>query len=133
MVSDYNLYMEAPRSADHIAAKLTEAFGLTQERPTPQAIEQWLRPLAPVTYETEEQVKLLLFRRGQSSLATWVGSWFEANDVVLNSGDHVERRIQFLLHATCICVLDHLPQAIAHATGPVDPRIRMLLEHPYLR
>jgi|GEM_PF-3161806 len=125
--------METPHSAEQIAARLTDAFEQAEQRPTPQEIEQVLRPFAPVSYEVEEQVKSLLYRKKQSSLATWVGSWFEANDVVLGEGDHVERRIKFLLRDTCTCVLDHLPAAIGHAKRSVDPRILALLNHPYLQ
>ncbi|MFH0851373.1 MAG: hypothetical protein V1876_01345 [Candidatus Peregrinibacteria bacterium] len=125
--------MEPSHSAEQIASALSEAFGQQESRPAPEEIERVLRPFAPVSYETEEQVRLLLMRGEHCSLAMDAGCWFEANDVVSGDGGNVERRIQFLLRDTCTCVLDHLPQAIAHARHPVDRRISTLLGHPYLK
>lgn len=112
--------------ADTVIAELGE-----HER-DPARVEVVMRPFFPITQETEELIRRALSAKGRSAVMYGIGSWMEANDVVSGTGPEVERRIQFLLHDTCTCVLDHLPAAVAHATKEVDPRVAALLSHPYL-
>lgn len=57
-----------------------------------------------------------------------VDHWLEAQSTVNADDPEVAATIDFLLRDTCTCVLDHLPTAIAHAKGPVDPRILALVK-----
>lgn len=125
--------MVEPKNAEDIVTAVTAAFGGGEHRPEPEEVERVMRPLFPISYDTERQVDHLLRERGQSSIGYGINSWMEANDVVSGTGPEVERRIQFLLGDTCTCVLDHLPAAIAHATKDVDPRIAALMSHEYVR
>jgi len=119
--------------AQAVAEAVVAAFPDRKKSPSPDEVEALMRPFAPITQETEEAIEELLRAAGTNAIKTRIGSWLEANDVVSGTGPEVERRIQFLMMDTCTCVLDHLPAAIAHATKEVDPRVRALLGHEYLK
>ena len=90
-----------------------------------------MRPLAPGSFELRKEIQGLF--RSQHNLYYSVDPWMEANVVVSGTGDEQRQAVQFLLMDTCTCVLDHLPKAIEHATGEVDPRISNLLNHDHLQ
>lgn len=125
--------MAESAKANIIVEAVIAAFSESDSHPTPEQVEACMRPFAPISYETEREIKALLHQGGRSFIGYRIDSWMEANDVASGEGGHVERRIQFLLENTCACVLDHLPKAVAHATKPVDPRVLKLLEHKYLQ
>lgn len=116
---------------------LVAAFPDAEARVQPEQLEAVMRPFAPIGRETQRKIEHLLREAGVSmNVRTYLGPWFEANEVVEDNSDpHVERRIKFLLMDTCTCVLDHLPTAIAEAEKrgkTVDPRVKKLLDHEYL-
>lgn len=116
---------------------LVAAFPDTEKRVQPAELEAVMRPFAPIAVETQRRIQELLREAGVSpSVRTYLGPWFEANDVVEDPADpYVKKRIRFLLADTCTCVLDHLPIAIDEAKKrgkTIDPRIEKLLDHPHL-
>lgn len=119
--------------AQGVVDAVVAAFPDKDARPSPEQVEQVMRPFGVISCETELAIKYLLRKRGRSDTSLDIGCWMEANFVASGEGTHLERRILFLMGDTCTCVLEHLPKAIAHATKPVDPRIRGLLDHEYFQ
>lgn len=114
-------------SAHEIVQAIGVAYVGRKERLSPAEVEKLMRPFAPISHSTWEEINRLLSMHG--ILKYDVGSWIEANFVVSGEqGPDLERRIQFLLMDTCTCVLEHLPKAIEHAEKNVDPRILGLMK-----
>jgi hypothetical protein len=118
------------RTPEDIAAAIRTAFPNPDVRPTDAEVEAVMRPLAPESYQYRRAIRHALGVHG--GVLFPVDHWMEANLVVSGSGQEHDRAIRFLLMDTCTCVLDILETAIAHAPGPVDPRILALREHPHL-
>ena len=97
-------------------------------RESPDMVERLMRPFAPISQEIEGKIELLLGKRKKHSLFSTVSGWLEANAVVCTPDEYpgVEARIRFLCIDTCTCVLDHLPEAIKHAKGPINPIVLAL-------
>ena len=119
------------KNAESIVQKVVTAFLGAKERPTPEQVEEVMRPLAPDSFLYREEIPGLL--RSHQDLYYAIDPWMEANMGVSGTGEAQRRTIQFLLMDTCTCVLDHLPKAIAHATGEVDQRIASLLNHKHFK
>jgi hypothetical protein len=117
-------------TAADVVAHLQDLFPGREARPTPADIEAALRPLPHRILALRREIHLLLHG---GPLSYPVDHWLEANLVVSGEGPAADEARDFLLRDTCTCVLDHLPAAITHAAGPVDPRISALLAHPYLQ
>lgn len=121
-------YMRTP---EDIAAAIRTAFPDAHARPTNAEVEAVLRPLAPESYQFRRAIRQALGTYGNVTYP--VDHWMEANLVVSGSGPEHDQAVQFLLMDTCTCVLDVLEDALAHATGEVDPRILALRNHPHFR
>lgn len=120
----------SPRTPADIAAIIRQAFPEPNVRPTNEQVEAVLRPLAPESFQHRRAIRNALGSYGD--IVFPVDHWMEANLVVSGTGPEHDQAIQFLLRDTCTCVLDVLETALANASGPVDPRILALRNHPYL-
>ncbi len=117
---------------EQIAEIVIAEFGTERSHAGPERVEAVMRPIGAITTETERRVQDVLRARGASLVHLQFGCWVEANIVTGLPSDDREKRIRFLLMDTCTCVLDHLPNAVEHAPGPVDARALELLKHPHL-
>lgn len=117
-------------SPTEIADAMLAAAKPYEYRTPPDIVEKTMRPFGIISTATQRQINAILHERSQFSKGLSFDSWIEANIVVSGEMPDRENRIAFLLMDTCECVLEHLPEAIAHATGPVDERILALLKKP---
>ena len=117
--------------AEEVVAAFAKQFPECKDystRPSVDAVEEFMRPFAPISYEVQRRVFYLFRAIGLDSISTGFQSWWEANFVVSGSGPLHARRIDFLVGDPCTFVLPHLPAAIEHAKGDVDPRLIELLD-----
>lgn len=87
------------------------------------AIEKFMRPFYPISFEVQHEIDRLLGEIGLEITAMRLDCWWEANFAVSGSGPQHTFIVHSLLVDQCPCVLSHLPKAIEHAMGTVDPRL----------
>ena len=119
---------DSVKRVEQIVAAIEAAFPDKSRRESPDVVEKLMRPFAPISGEIEGRIASLLGKREKHSLFFTVSGWLEANAVVCTPDEYpgVEARIRFLCIDTCTCVLDHLPEAIKHAKGPINPIVLAL-------
>lgn len=119
---------DSPKKVRQIVGAIEAAFPDEGQRESPDLVEKLMRPFAPISEQTEGAIESLLGNRGKHTLFLRVNGWIEANAVVQTPTEYpgVEARIRFLCMDTCTCVLEHLPEAIKHAKGPVHPIVLAL-------
>ncbi len=110
--------------AQQVAEAFTKKFPDCKDyssRPSIESVEEFMRPFAPISYETQHQIDQLLREKGLTS--TGLHCWWEANFAVSGNGPHHEHALRFLIMDLCTCVVPHLPDAIDNATNEVDKRL----------
>ena len=131
MVLGFFVILLSMDKAEQVVGAFMKAFPQCSDlmqRPSIEAVEQVMRPFAPISCEVQHKIEELFRTEGLDALSVGKHCWFEANFCVSGDGLLHADSVNFLALDPCTCVVPHLEAAIQHSTkqGAIDPRIVQL-------
>ena len=126
-------FMHDEPKAQVVVDALIQSFPTRETRLSVEEIESLMRPFAPISYEVERRIALLLGAIEKSYICVKISAWLDANNLASGDPADVERRLDHFHNDPCECVLSHLQKAIQYATRQVDERVLALLGSEYFK